>query len=465
MTDRPLSELRAIWTAASLDPVALDRVRITGADPVLPSVFRIGTAASISVAAAALAAAELYRLRSGRAQDVTVEMRSAAAAFRGERYLRIDGGPPANLWSPIAGFYPTGDKRWIQLHTNFPHHRDGVLALLGCTEDRDAVAAAILNWQAQELEDALAAAGMCAAMVRTPEEWRAHPQAEAVAALPLYEIIKLGDSAPEPAGDGIRPLGGVRALDLSRVLAGPVCGRTLAEHGAEVMRIAAPHLPSIAPLVIDTGPGKRSAHLDLRRPDDAERLRALARDADVFVQGYRPGAIAGLGFSPEALAALRPGIVCLSLCAYSHAGPWAGRRGFDSLVQSASGIAHEGGQSFGLDGPKHLPAQALDYATGYLAAFGVIAALARRATEGGSYLVRVSLAQTGRWIDGLGRIDGTGQPDMKLDDIADLIQTTETPFGRIAHVRPAAALTETPPHWARPAVPLGTHPPEWEAAA
>jgi crotonobetainyl-CoA:carnitine CoA-transferase CaiB-like acyl-CoA transferase len=215
---------------------------------------------------------------------------------------------------------------------------------------------------------------------------------------------------------------------------------------------------------MDTGRGKLSAFFDLRRPDQAERLRALIRRSDFFVQAYRPGALAGHGFSAEEVARLRPGIVYVTLNAYGHVGPWRERRGFDSLVQCVSGIAHEGGVAAGLDRPKHLPGQALDHGTGYLAAFGAMAALGRRAREGGSYLVRLSLAQTGRWIDGLGRADGINTPELRLEDIDDLLQTSQTPFGTIRHVAPAAQFSETPARWARPAVPLGTHEAAWPSS-
>ena len=469
MTRTAHAHLADIWTNAGLDPEALSHIDLAGSDPILPGDFRVGTAAQVSIGAAALAAAELWRLRGGSRQQVSIDVRKAAAAFRSERYLRVGDSPPADLWSPIAGFYETGDGGWIQLHTNFPHHRDGVLALLGCAEDRDQVQRAILDWPGQDLEDALAAAGLCAGLVRPREAWQAHPQGRAVAGLPLFEIIKLADGPPQPLpsleSHPRRPLAGLRVLDLTRIIAGPICGRTLAEHGAEVMRIAGSHLPFIAPLVIDTGRGKLSAHVDLRQPAEADRLRALVRQSDVFVQGYRPGAIAGHGFGPEALAALRPGIVAVSLSAYGHRGPWRDRRGFDSLVQSVSGIAWEGGEmDVPGNGPKHLPAQALDHATGYLAAFGALAALQRRAVEGGSYLVRVSLAQTGRWFDGLGRVADRAPADLRLDDIQDLISVSDTPFGRVSHVVPAADLSETPAFWARPAVPLGSHPPHWPDA-
>jgi len=298
-------------------------------------------------------------------------------------------------------------------------------------------------------------------MVRTRDEWRAHAQAQAVAGLPLLEIVRLGDAPPEPPGAGPRPLSGVRALDLTRVIAGPVCGRTLAEHGADVLAITAAHLPSMDAHVMDNGRGKLSAHLDLRREDDLGRLRTLIGDADVFVQSYRPGALAARGLAPEEVARLRPGIVYVTLSAYGHAGPWRGRRGFDSLVQCASGIAHEGGVAAGVDGPRHLPAQALDHATGYLAAFGAMVALSRRAQEGGSWLVRVSLAQTARWLDGLGRADGQVVPDPTVEDVRDLLEERDTAFGRLSWVAPATRLSETPGRWERPPVPLGTHAPAW----
>jgi len=376
--------LGELWRWAGEDLAALDWAQLTGGDPVLPSDFKIATVAAASIAAAGLAAAELWRLRSGRRQHVAVDARAAAAAFRSERYLRVDGRTPPGAWHPVSGFYRAGDERWIQLHCNFPHHREGALRVLGCDGIRDAVTAAVAKRKAAELEDGLAAAGLCAGMVRAPAEWQQHPEARAVATLPLFEIVRIGDAPAEAAGRGERPLSGVRVLDLTRVIAGPVCGRTLAGHGADVLLVTAEHLPAIEVHLMDGGFGKRSARLDLRRADHLEQLRVLMRHADVVCQSYRPGALAARGLSPEDLARLRPGIVYVTLSAYGHVGPWRERRGFDSLVQSVSGIAHEGGVAAGTDGPRHLPAQALDHATGYLAAFGAMVALARRAREGGA---------------------------------------------------------------------------------
>jgi crotonobetainyl-CoA:carnitine CoA-transferase CaiB-like acyl-CoA transferase len=258
-----------------------------------------------------------------------------------------------------------------------------------------------------------------------------------------------------------RPLTGVKVLDLTRIIAGPVAGRTLAAHGADVMLITASHLAAMLPLVIDTGRGKLSASIDLRDAGGREALAALVRNADVFVQGYRPGAIAALGFGPQDVARLRPGIVYASLCAYGHDGPWALRRGFDSLVQTASGLNVAEAEAFVSSEPKPLPAQVLDHATGYLLAFAVMAALVRRAEQGGSWHVRVSLAQTGRWLRQLGRIDGMASPDPGIDDVRDCLEESSSGFGWLTAVRHAAVMSETPPHWTRPSVPLGTHLPVW----
>ena len=462
----PHLALDHLWTAAGCDAAALDSVTLTGEDPGLPSVYRVGTLATATIAALGLAAAECFRLRTGRRQRVEVEMRRALAAFRSERCLRIDDGPPPALRDPVMGFYATRDGRWIQLHTNFPHHLAGILKVLGCANNRAAVAEAIRGWDGAALDQTLADAGLCAALIRSPREWAALEQARAIANLPLFEITRIGDAPPEPAGRGgaDRPLAGARVLDLSRIIAGPVGGRALAQHGAQVLLINGPHLPNIEPLVIDNGRGKRSATVDLRTEAGRARLRALVGDADVFQQAYRPGAVAALGFAPEALAQVRPGIVYVSISAYGHTGPWAQRRGFDSLVQSASGIAWTESRAAGTDEPKHLPCQALDHATGYLAAFGAMVALARRATEGGSWHVRVSLAQTGRWLQSMGQIeDGWRAPEVSPDDLQDCMETVDSPFGRVRGTLPAERLSETPPFYDRPPVPIGTDEARWIA--
>ena len=453
--------LAALWKGAGQPEAALADVELSGEEPALPSSFPLGTAAQASIAAVGLAAAELWRLRTGRRQRVRVAMRNAAIEFCSDHYVSVDGSPRPDVWDKIAGAYRCGDGRWARLHTNFPNHRDGLLRLLGCDYDRDAVGRTLQNWRAEDLETAASEAGLVVTAMRSFAEWDAHVQGQAVAGLPVVAIDRLGDAPAEPLPQAERPLAGLRVLELTRVIAGPVCGRTLAAHGADVLLVTAAHLPAMQHLAVDTGRGKLSTHIDLRDPAGRRTLAVLLADADVFVQGYRPGGLAAFGFGPQEAAQIRPGIVYVSLSAYGHEGPWRNRRGFDSLVQTASGFNAAEAEAAGSDRPKPLPTQALDHATGHLMAFAAMTALARRATVGGSWHVRASLAQTGHWVRGLGRIDGLGGPEPKPADIRDRLEETASGFGRLTAVRHAAEMAETPPHWARPSVPLGTHPPAW----
>ncbi|MCB4824067.1 CoA transferase [Roseicella aerolata] len=461
----PREILDALWQGAGLAGPA--PAALSGEEPVLPSSFRIGAAAQAVVAAATAAVSEVHRRRGGPAQQARVAMREAALEFGSERYLRLDGRPAPAGWDAIAGTYRCGDGRWVRLHTNFPHHRTGVLRLLGCEGTREAVGQALLGWEGIAFEQAAAEAGMCVAAMRSFAEWDAHPQGQAVAGLPPLRLERIGEAPPVPLPPlAARPLQGLRVLDLTRVIAGPVCGRTLAAHGADVLHVSAAHLPSFDDLLPDTGRGKRSAAIDLRAEAGRDTLQGLVAGADVFLQGYRPGAVAGHGFAPEALAALRPGIICTSLSAYGEVGPWGGRRGFDSLVQTASGFNHAEAVAAGADpsgpAPRVLPCQALDHASGFLLAFGTLAALLRRAEEGGSWLVRVSLAGTGMWLRRLGRLEGAfGVPVPEIDELGELLEEMPSDFGRLTALRHSGRLPETPPRWALPPVRLGTHPAAW----
>jgi crotonobetainyl-CoA:carnitine CoA-transferase CaiB-like acyl-CoA transferase len=335
---------------------------------------------------------------------------------------------------------------------------------LNCKAERDDVQAALMQWDAEAFEAAAYAAGGVVAAMRSYEEWSDLPHAKALAALPVITIEKIGEAARKPWPEGDRPLAGLRVLDLSRVIAGPVAGRTLAAHGADVLLISGPDLPAIPWLTIDTGRGKLTGFLDLKREQGRAGLLDLLASADIFSQGYRPSALANLGFSPEEAARINPGIVFVSLSAYGHAGPWAERRGFDSLVQTATGFNHAEGQAAGVDGPKELPAQMLDHATGYLMAFGAMMAKARQSREGGSWHVRVSLAQTGRWIWNLGRLaDGLKTEDLKGEAVRPFVEEVPSGFGPLRSIRHSAQLSKTPAFWARPAMPLGSHPPQWPA--
>jgi len=456
--------LADIWIGAGGAPTALEAVRLTGSEPQLPSSFRVAAAAQASIAAAGLAAAEIWKARSGETQDVTVDIRHAVVECRSERYLRVDDKPPPPAWDRIAGVYRTGDGCFVRLHTNFPHHRAAVCKVLSCNAERDDVQAALLQWDGEAFETAAYAAGGVVALMRSHDEWSATPHAQALATLPLIEIEKIGEAAPKPWPAGDRPLAGIRVLDLSRVIAGPVAGRTLAAHGADVLLISGPDLPAIPWLTIDTGRGKLTSFVELRSEAGRRVMRGLVAQADIFSQGYRPQAIARLGFSPEEAARINPGIVYVTLTAYGHAGPWAERRGFDSLVQTTTGFNHAEGQAAGVDGPKELPAQMLDHATGYFMAFGAMMAKARQAREGGSWHVRVSLAQTGRWLWTLGRIaGGLATQDLTADAVTPFIEQLPSGFGTLSSVRHAAVLSKTAAHWSRPAMPLGSHPPEFPA--
>jgi hypothetical protein len=357
----------------------------------------------------------------------------------------------------------------VRVHANFRHHRDGALRLLGldpATVDRKDAEQAMLHWDAVAFEDAAAQAGLVAAALRSFAQWDASEPGRAVAAQPLVSITRIGDAAPLalPAlGEAQRPLEGVRVLDLTRILAGPVGGRALAAYGADVLLVNAPHLPNIE-AIADTSRGKRSALLDLRTADGRAGLESLLGEAHVFLQGYRPGALERLGFGAERAAQLRPGIVYVSLSAYGNQGPWAARRGFDSLVQTATGFNQAEAEAAGDAGkPRALPMQILDQATGYLIAFGAAAALRRQRLEGGSWHVEVSLARTGQWLRQLGRVpDGFSATPPPVEDFLD---TTPSGFGALRAVRHSARLSRTPAAWVLASMPPGSAPAEWPHAA
>ena len=451
--------LQELLSLTDLQEKAGEEVAFQGNDPVFPTPYLVGTAGAAVLGAVGLAASHLWYLKTNRKQGVKIDVRSAAAAMRSARYLRIDGKAPKEVWDPLSGYYPVKDGRWVSIHCNFANHREAAMKVLGNPADRAAAEAASLGWNGLELEDAIHAAKGCAGLARSAAEWAMHPHSAAVAAQPLLEITKIGESKPEPLPNGKRPLSGVRVLDLTRVLAGPTCARTLAEHGADVLKIAGPHLPDSGVSEFDTGIGKLQAFLDLRAPAGVETLRGLLKEADVFSQSFRPGTLAARGFSPEQAAQLRPGIVYVTLSAWGTQGPWHDRRGFDSIVQTVSGMAYAQGAGSDPLKPKLLPVSVIDYVSGYLMAFGTMVALARRATEGGSWRVRVSLARTGKWIVDRGFIGNFASvpPELSGEELKKLTMKTQN----YSHLKPVLELSETPPFWERPPAPLGTHPAEW----
>jgi len=460
MTVPPDDAVRSLWQGLGLAEASLAALRITGAEPVLPSSFAVGTAAQAALAAAALAAVEIGRSRGLPAQEVAIDMREAALECCGA--FTVDGKKPL-VWDPIAGLYPCaggGPFDWVRLHTNFAHHRDGTLRLLGLppgpATTRDEVGAALREWQAEVFEAAAAEAGLVVATLRSFDAWEQHPQYSAVAALPLIEITRIGDAPPLawPAlAPAARPLEGLRVLEMTRILAGPVAGRTLAGYGADVMLVNAPHLPNID-AIADTSRGKRSALADLRDPADRAGLAAALSESHVFLQSYRPGSLETFGLGPADAARLCPGIVCVSLSAYGRAGPWSARRGFDSLVQTATGFNDAEGRAAGSTIPRPLPMQLLDMASAFLLAFGAQAALLRQQEQGGSWQVQVSLARTGLWLRSLGRVaDGFSAPPPAFSA---QMETVDSGFGRLQALRHAAHLSATPARHVRPSAPPGT---------
>ncbi|HEY8287674.1 MAG TPA: CoA transferase [Acetobacteraceae bacterium] len=461
MTDSSFSGFLAdIWTGLGGDREALTSVTETG-EGSLPSVFAVSDLAAASIGAAGLAAAELIARRRGRPHgrrpDVRVDRRLASFWFGVS--LRPQGWALPPAWDPVAGDYAAADG-WIRLHTNAPHHRAAALGVLGVPVDKEQVARAVARWNKAELETAVVTRGGCAAAMHTRQEWAAHPQGRAVAAEPLVHT----DIAPEiPRPDWpvpqARPLQGIRVLDLTRVLAGPVATRFLAGLGADVLRIDPPDWdePGVVP---DVMLGKRAARLDLRTAGGRSVFERLLAGADVLVHGYRSDALSGLGLDHARRRAIRPGLVDVALDAYGWTGPWRARRGFDSLVQMSSGIADAGMRGLGKDRPHPLPVQALDHACGYVVAATALAGLTRRMETGHGCTARTSLARIAALLVG-----GSRSPDEVVlapesaDDVSEKVESTG--WGPAYRIRPPVVVSGTPLQWDRPAGPLGTSSAAW----
>ncbi|MGH9210650.1 MAG: CoA transferase [Acidimicrobiales bacterium] len=456
-----------LWTGLGGDRAAPERLTITGPSHILPSVFPVTAAATAAVAVATLAAAELWRVRGRGAAEVAVDSRHAALACRSERFTQVVGQEPGDIWGPVSGDYATRDG-WIRLHGVFRRHREAALRALGAPpaeSDRDTVRALVARWSGVSLEDAVLREGGAAGVLRTTEQWQASAQAIDVERQPLVGLMPLGgnDGDHPPPPDIARPLTGLRVLDLTRVIAGPVAARFLAAYGADVLRVDAPGSDDHPQVVADTTVGKRSAVLDLHQDAERKRFESLVRKADAVLCAYRPGALDDLGYDPATLARLRPGLVVGTLSAYGAVGPWGGRRGFDSIVQMTTGLADEGRRAVGADMPVPLPCQLLDHASGYLLAAGVLAGLTRRsgASLGGGWHVWVSLARTAAWIDGLGRGGSLEVPDPGPGLPDDLAIDLEGPKGHSRHIACPGLIVGAAPHWDSGPVPLGHDDPVW----
>jgi crotonobetainyl-CoA:carnitine CoA-transferase CaiB-like acyl-CoA transferase len=459
-----------LWDGLGGDRALLARVELGGPANALPSVFDVTGVATASVAAALLAVAELVGTTGTSVPAVEVDRRHVARAFACEREVRPIGWEPPPLWDPIAGDYRSDDG-WIRLHTNYAHHRRAALEVLALPDGatRDEVAAAVVEREGDELEQAVVDAGGCAAVERSLDAWRVHPQGRAVAAEPLLErVVSSGRSSGPATVDRARPLAGVRVLDLTRVIAGPVATRFLASFGADVLRVDPVGFAEVPLLLIESTAGKRTAELDLRTDLGRATLDDLLAGADVLVSGYRPGALEGLGLGRDRLGERHPSLVTATLDAYGWTGPWSHRRGFDSLVQMSSGITDAGRRAGGGDRPVPLPVQALDHGTGYLVAAAVVRALTDRRRGLGTTSIRGSLARTALWLvdaglDGAG-VDGAGVDDAGLDVSADgteLVERAGTAWGPVDRIRPVGEVEGVPARWDLPPGPLGASAAAW----
>ena len=450
------------WAAAASDDSGAhpQPVQLTGTPGRLPSRFAVEEVAVATVAAALLAAAALSEQRGGRATPVSLDRGHVAYAVRSERYFGVSGRAAGAGFASLSRFWPAADG-WVRTHANYPWHRAALVTALETSDDGDAVAAALAALPAEEVERRVYEAGGIATAVRTLDTWRAHPQGRAVAVEPLISHRTTGSSPPRKRAPAERPMAGVRVLDLTRVIAGPVCTRFLGALGAEVLRIDPPsHADMRAGAVADTLLGKKSAFLDLNAREAAATLHDLLARADVVVCGYRPGALDGFGLGDESLTERHPGIVAVYLDAWGHTGPWAGRRGFDSVVQAPTGIAV--GESVSGDEPGSLPCQVLDHGTGYLAAAAVLDGLRRQGAEGGTHVRRLSLARTAWWLtsQGVEAASGAGVP--ASDERMWLVEL-DSARGRVTAVAPPGALGDRPLQWPLPVSCYGDDPPSWPA--
>lgn len=454
---------------------AVRDLRVTGRTPCVKSTLRSADAIGISVLTAAIGAAQVWQLRTGRSQQLSIDLGQAlhrmtpflgggstlGGYFSSMGSLAGLDGPSPAIWD----FYRTGDGRWVIPIACYPRTRDALLDLLDCAHTRERIAAAVARWDAGDLEDAAADRGVPLAVARTRAEFLAHPQGRAVLAEPLVAVERIADGPPVPLPTGPRPLSSLRCLQFTHILAGTATGRTLAEYGADVLHVCEPDSFEHEVIWNESAHGMRSTRLDLHTRGTArDAFDALLRDADVFVHNYRPAKAARLGLTAEECAAAAPGIVHCSLNAYGHSGPWRERGGFDQQAQAFTGISLREGDGT----PKLPPGRILcDYIASYVAAAGILAAVVRRAEEGGSYAVRVSLAGVANWCWALGTPDPEQTAALAEDALppAPRWQSRTTPLGELRHTAPPVRLDGTPAGYDDPVlVPRGSAAPRWSPA-
>lgn len=462
---------RETWTAvrsllSSRPEIAAqveNRLRLFGVAPTLNTRHKLTVAAASAIGAYAMAIEEWWSLCTGTHQSVGIDYLQATCGLNPGQFQQQNGYSisAASLFTELkAGFYKTADNRWFYPVGSYPHLRDGVLETLGCANSTSALQAAIGQYSSETLEAIFDGKKLPGVYARTADEWRKHEQGQWLSNRPVIQIEKIGDSAPEFCPGRQRPLDSLRVLDMGHVIAGPIVARSLAEQGADVLRLSHPLQQDAFRQTVDTNIGKRSAFLDLDQADDKRRLQSLISRADVMVQSWRTDSMKGKGFGTQEAAAIRPGIIYVSVSAFGHEGPWALRGGFEQLGQAASGIA----LTENSDQPRLVPSTLLnDYLTGYLGALGVILALIRRAEEGGSYHVNIALTRTSMWIQELGLLETlpSAQAIQAFNDLKPLLETRHSPYGTLHQLPPVAQFSRTKAHWTLPPVPTGAHEASW----
>lgn len=436
-------------------------------DPVIESRHLYGAAVASALAAQGAAIAALWRLRGGRRQSVRVDLARAVHLGLRTTFALRQHGHGFDVGSPTraSNFFRTRDGRMIYLLRNNGRGSitQDLIGLLRCPNHTEGIARAVAGWDSSELEEALAAARLPGVIARTREEWRAHPQGRLLVSQPGVHIERIGESPPEPLPPGARPLSGVRVLDASHVIAGPATGRLLAEQGAEVLHVTDPAERETQQIVMDLGFGKRAAYIDLNRAQDVEQLRKLASRADIFIESWRPGVMERRGFGPHHLAALRPGIIVVSISCYGYTGPWGTRGGYEPIGQAVSGLSLQEGSP---GQPRNAPTITMnDYLAAYLAGAGALGALLRRTREGGSYHVTTSLSQASMWVLEQGLLPSavlSSELSVYVPEPGHML-TTDTVFGTLEHVAPVTQYSATPSSWSLPPVPRGADRPEWQA--
>lgn len=454
-----LSHLRALVDQLGIAEYFDGEVTVHGHDPILRSPHHLSEATAFALLAEAMCACAIQRFngQDTKTNNLQVKLQNAIHFLHSSHFLWQSGYPMSvgAEYIPTNGIFACRDGQHIMIESGPPYIKleRGYLNFFDCGNNRESIARSIAEFDGEDLQEKLSAKGLPACLAYTKDEWRHHPQGQALLQVPVIEIEKIGDGKPKAiAGSGTGPLSGIKVLDFTHVLAGPRSMRTLANYGAQVLHISSPYHQDTLPQNLLVNPGKHSAYLELTRPDELKTMQRLAQEADVFTTSYRPTVNSKFGLTPELLATEHPGIICLTINAYGHSGPWQERPGFDQNAQVATGFAAKEGERLDNQNgstkplPQFSPVFYLnDFLTAYLAASGVMSALLKRAKEGGSYHVKVSLARSAMWVQDMGYISKDEYADKhEKDDFESELQTFDSPFGIITELVPAVKFDRSP---------------------